>query len=530
MAVDLLIDFFAMAGREMLPWTLTYLLHSSLALGGVWLVARWWDLPVSSEAVLWKVALFGSVLTAATQVWTGVDNPVGELHVEIPGASRQGRAGTVVASGTRSNIPSSGERRAGQAEVKPTAPDSRSARTGVTGSPNSSRSPSGGGFPWTAYLLPLWTLGTGALLARILFTHRRFHRALRIRSSIDAPYLRRTLEKLTERAGVRREILLTASESLPAPAVLGRREICLPERLLSDLDRRSQKSALAHEVGHVVHRDPQWSLASSLTTAFLFFQPLNWIAARRIRRMTEFLADDWAIRQGASGLDLARCLSEVASWSVSVAVSRGPGTSAILEDRGALVARTRRLLHPEGTGSRSSMGPRLIGGVTLLTALVATTPSIEVVVPGPTDGSETGEGESRRLAVADTARMERPDPNARRIRSPDSTASGDQPRSVTRAKDARPETILRKGTDAERVRRAGRVLTEEDPTRAVRVFLEIIKERPGTRARAVAIRALRGLPDSLSLPALDTLARRHPDAAVREEAAEWATAKRSRRP
>lgn len=529
MAVDLLVDLFAMVGREMLPWTLTYLLHSSLALGAVWLVARWWGLPVSSEAVLWKVALFGSVLTAVTQVWTGVGNPVGELHVEVPGASRQGRAGAVVAPGTRSTIPSFGERQAGPAEVKTTAPDSRTARTGVTGSRNPSGSPSGGGFPWTACLLPLWALGTGALLARILFTHQRFHRALRSRRSIDAPHLRRTLEKLTERAGVRREIRLSASESLPAPAVLGRREICLPEHLLSALDRRSQKSALAHEVGHVAHRDPQWSLASSLATAFLFFQPLNWIAARRIRRTAEFLADDWAVRQGASGLDLARCLSEVASWSVSLTVSRGPATSAVLEDGGALVARTRRLLHPGGTGSHTSTGPRLIGGVALLGALVATTPSIEVVVPGPTAEPETREEESRPLAVAATDGEEPRGTDARRIPSLDSIAPVEQRHSVTEVEDPPPEAVLRTGTDAERLRGAGRTLTKEDPTRAVRVFLEIIKERPGTRARTVAIRALRGLPDSLSLPALDTLARRHPDAAVREEAAEWATAKRSRR-
>lgn len=521
MAVDPLVDVLAMAGREVLPWTLTYLLHSSLALGAVWLATRWGDLPVTSEAVLWKVALLGSILAAAVQVWAGVPSAGGTLQVELPGSSRGDRAGAVVAPETRSTIRSSGSRRAKEVGDGPGGDVSRTGRTRAAGSPGPSRSPLSGGFPWTACLLPLWALITGALLARILFTHRRFHRAVRDRSSIHAPHLQGTLEELTERAGVRREVRLTCSETLPAPALLGRREICLPKRLLSDLDRRSQNSALAHEVGHVVHGDPRWSLIMSLTTAFLFFQPLNWIAARRIRQTAEFLADDWAVRQGASGLDLARCLSEVASWSVSAAVSRGPGTSAILEREGALVVRTRRLLHPDRTMFHPSRGASSIGGVTLLAVLVATIPSIQVDVQGPTGGSAD---------VARSPHARGRDDNGERAGS---MTDGAQHPEVTKAEGSRPEApeaVLRKGTDPERLRRAGRVLSEEDPVRAVRVFLEIIKGRPGTSARTVAIRGLRGLSDAIALPALDSVARRHPDPAVREEAGEWAKAKRDRKP
>src|SRR4051794_10540404 len=49
-------------------WLLTYLIHSTLLLGGVYLVARWMNArfePFAESA--WRAALFGGVLTSVAQ-------------------------------------------------------------------------------------------------------------------------------------------------------------------------------------------------------------------------------------------------------------------------------------------------------------------------------------------------------------------------------------------------------------------------------------------------------------------------------
>ncbi len=48
-------------------WLLTYLLHSTLLLGGAWLVTRRGALAAARREVLWKVALVGGLVSATAQ-------------------------------------------------------------------------------------------------------------------------------------------------------------------------------------------------------------------------------------------------------------------------------------------------------------------------------------------------------------------------------------------------------------------------------------------------------------------------------
>ena len=115
---------------------------------------------------------------------------------------------------------------------------------------------------------------------------------------------------------MRRPVELTATQSVPVPFAHGLRqpEICLPERVVSHLSEKDQETILAHELAHLIRRDPMWLALLRGLEAVFFFQPLNRVARKRLVEIAEYRCDDWAALRTGRRVDLARCLTEVASW------------------------------------------------------------------------------------------------------------------------------------------------------------------------------------------------------------------------
>jgi hypothetical protein len=114
---------------------------------------------------------------------------------------------------------------------------------------------------------------------------------------------------------------------------------------------------LAHEVAHVIRRDPQWLVAARVIEVVLFMQPLNFLARRRLQEVAEFLCDDWAVSRMGKPVTLAKCLAAVAEW-----VKRAPNApslrpmSAMVEQGGSpLVRRVGRILN-SGDRPRAQTG------------------------------------------------------------------------------------------------------------------------------------------------------------------------------
>ena len=65
-------------------WLVTYLSHSTVLLGGVWLALRW--LRSESLAVretMWRAALLGGLLTTCLQVGLGVESRFGGFRLGL---------------------------------------------------------------------------------------------------------------------------------------------------------------------------------------------------------------------------------------------------------------------------------------------------------------------------------------------------------------------------------------------------------------------------------------------------------------
>jgi beta-lactamase regulating signal transducer with metallopeptidase domain len=229
---------------------------------------------------------------------------------------------------------------------------------------------------WPLVVLGAWLTIAALLTTWFLVARARFLRVIGPRRPADHTLAGNALRFLRAEGHIDRDVRLTISDRLTSPVALGAHEVCLPARALAELDPVRMESILAHELAHLVRRDPTWLTMARLIESVFFFQPLNILARRRMQEAAEFASDAWASTRVARPLDLAHCLARVAEWTI--AAPRLP-VPAMAERRGkALVRRVERLttgrIMPETAPSRSAR----LGAVVAIAGLVFLAPRAAV--------------------------------------------------------------------------------------------------------------------------------------------------------
>ena len=340
----------------LLAWLLTFAVHSSVLLGAAWLMGRFFVGRMEAlQECLWKFALSGALITSSLQLAFVVE-PVGGNFVLLGPTSNsvsavplQPHAALLAASGDI-GMPS------GEAAIQ--------AQTA---------------FPaWAQWTLALFLgaglLGLGAHLSRRL----RLLLRLRARTELPASVAGELLESLCKRAGYKRTIRLSWHADLRTPIAFGilRPEICLPKGVSDELDEEELSGLLAHELAHLMAKDPLWLEGCSLLVALFPWQPLIRSARHRIRELSEYRCDAVAAEL-AGHLPLARCLVEVARWMLKPGHSLGAALLGMGTARGTdLRRRVERLLE-------NKPRPRLgLHRFWLMPAFVLTLVGMSAAVPG----------------------------------------------------------------------------------------------------------------------------------------------------
>lgn len=341
-----------------LAWLLTYALHSTILILAAWLLANsplGRRLRLAHASWLWMIALCGGLVTATLQT-TGLLSPVG------------GTVRVADESATRAVVRVELTRTAAAGE-----PAARSTEKAVTRVMITRH--------WPLAVVIAWLSGATLMLSGFFFVRWRFLRSLTRRRDAEFTVAGSALREVLSRTGVRRRIRLTVADGLTSPVAIGRDEICLPQRVLAEMDPIQQESMLAHELAHLERRDSLWLLVARLIEAVFFFQPLNRLARRRMQDAAEFASDAFALRVLDKPLVLARCLARVAEWSVASPRFFAP---AMTGRRGSmLIQRVERLT--SGRATREEGPGRLAMGLTaaavLLIALVVPNASVGAPVP-----------------------------------------------------------------------------------------------------------------------------------------------------
>ncbi len=176
------------------------------------------------------------------------------------------------------------------------------------------------------------------------------------------------LLRLTRSASAFRGLDIRASDTLMTPITWGvlRPVILLPTYML-DWPEEKYAAVVRHEQAHIHRRDWLWQTFADCVIAVLWFHPLVWLAAARLRSEAEHSADDRVLSEGTGAsryagqlLEIARLLKQHPPYA-AVAMTRRPQ---------ALEARIEAILDPsrdrEEAGSRARLTVMLTAACLLL--------------------------------------------------------------------------------------------------------------------------------------------------------------------
>lgn len=120
-------------------------------------------------------------------------------------------------------------------------------------------------------------------------------------------------QEISQAYGLRRPITLLQSThpSLLVTWGLARPKVILPSAADAWSEERA-RVVLSHELAHIRRGDWVVQLSAELLRAFYWFNPLLWLACRRLRLESEHACDDEVMSRGVEGTDYATHLIELA--------------------------------------------------------------------------------------------------------------------------------------------------------------------------------------------------------------------------
>ncbi len=231
---------------------------------------------------------------------------------------------------------------------------------------------------WAHLLAAAWLVLTTLAILRLADSVRRGRRLLAEATPIADGPLAGVARRAAARLGLRSTPLLYESAAVRCPVVWcwGDR----PRLILPAGDHgRVGFGVLCHELAHSRRRDHLASLAGELVLCVLPWNPLTWLAVRRMRDLCEQSCDAWAITAGQSPATYAEAL-------LAMVPHRTPALApAALGGRRSVAGRIRLILGSRPTDPSTGLRWMVPVGLAamLLTAGISLAqrrpPTIEVV-------------------------------------------------------------------------------------------------------------------------------------------------------
>ncbi len=198
------------------------------------------------------------------------------------------------------------------------------------------------------------------------------------------------LAEAARRAGVRRIPRLGTLAGLSTPAVTGlwKPALLLPPAWLERPPTRRDAHALLHELTHVARRDLWLDEACALLRALFWFHPLVWVAAARVRALSE-LACDQAVARRLGREEAPAYRDTLVLAAKNALIAPAPGSARGFACGGSLIVQRIERLERGAAGSPSSA--RLLAGATAFALCACVLPMAS---------ASAGQGELREWARA----------------------------------------------------------------------------------------------------------------------------------
>lgn len=278
----------------------------------------------------------------------------------------------------------------------------------------------GGGTQVEAILALVWLAGSAVVLASIALGRLRIWWIARGSAPLDRGEIPALTTALCGALGISRRVSVRLCPERRMPMVWGaiRPVILLPAEA-RDWSAELKRDVLLHELAHVRRHDYLNQLVTRLACAVHWFNPLAWMAARRLRAERERACDDHVLGTGASACDYAEHLVAVArrlrpagGGSLGVAMAGRSAfaerVAALLDGRRARGVLTGALLARSGIAAACLVVP--LAALHPGARKAADEPPAQIVGPPPSANARAGgalesAGASRRTGSARPSRQ-----------------------------------------------------------------------------------------------------------------------------
>jgi beta-lactamase regulating signal transducer with metallopeptidase domain len=236
-------------------------------------------------------------------------------------------------------------------------------------------------------LAAAWLIGAVLVLLRLAVGTWRVGQLAREGARVEDGVWLSLTQRLANRLGVTRPLILLRGEKLAVPVTWG---IVYPAVLLpQDADTWSEERrrfVLVHEMAHVKRFDALTQLLAQLSLAVFWFDPLVWFAAHQMRVEREHACDDYVIRDGTTpSLYAGELLEMVRSIGTPKHDRAAPAFAALaMARRSEFEGRMLAILDPRL--DRKSLNTR----GTLMTALIVALLTFPLAALRPFQQSPTG--------------------------------------------------------------------------------------------------------------------------------------------
>ncbi len=166
---------------------------------------------------------------------------------------------------------------------------------------------------WAQIILLVWLVGAMVVLIRTALGMIKVKGIIRVSAYVIDYSWGAMVKRLAGRLQLTEHVALRKSEYVAVPMTWG---VFNPVVLLpQDADEWSaelRQVVLLHEMAHIKRRDCLTQLLAQFVCALYWFNPLVWVAARRLRVERELACDDYVLEVGTRASDYASCLVEIA--------------------------------------------------------------------------------------------------------------------------------------------------------------------------------------------------------------------------
>jgi beta-lactamase regulating signal transducer with metallopeptidase domain/predicted metallopeptidase len=201
---------------------------------------------------------------------------------------------------------------------------------------------------WAQLALIVWLAGAMIVLARLATGMFRVRRVVRLSQFVIDYHWGALLRRLAGQLNLPEHIALLKSQYIGMPQTWGvwHRVVLLPEDA-ENWSEEWRRIVLLHELAHIKRRDCLTQLLAQLVCAIYWFNPLVWVAARRLRVEREIACDDYVLQAGTRASDYAKYLLAYAGLMKSNETPAGlPSPAAAGIACSQLELRVRSILDP----------------------------------------------------------------------------------------------------------------------------------------------------------------------------------------